>query len=99
MRRTAKRSTHVSCYRGAMGLGKNVARAILDLSETGVRLLVDHSLTAGEEVEVNLEGIAHRKPVRLRAEVIWCLPMQEEGIYCAGISFRRPLQFRAMQEM
>ncbi|MGF1581737.1 MAG: PilZ domain-containing protein [Gemmataceae bacterium] len=82
-----------------MGLGRNIALTVLDVSETGVRLLVDRPLEPGEEVEVNLEVIVHRHAFRLRANVVWCLAVEYQGCYCKGIAIRRQLPCRTFQEM
>lgn len=98
IRRQARRTTKVTLYRGPMGLGSNLAIKILDLSETGTRLLIATELTQREEVEINLLGMGQARPVRLPAEVVWCIETKE-GEFCVGIQFRRPLNFRDLQGM
>ena len=46
-----------------MGLGANIAVRVLDLSDSGVRLLVRRAVKPGQEVEVTLESIGLVKPV------------------------------------
>src|SRR5256885_2178544 len=43
-RRAPKGSTRVTCRRGSLGLGPNLALSLLDVSETGARLLVKEPL-------------------------------------------------------
>jgi PilZ domain len=86
----AKTSIKIIMFRGTSGLGYNVARSVLDLSQTGVRLLVKEPLPANMEVLVQLESMSHRRPVQIRAKVIWCRPMAD-GSHCVGVDFGSPM--------
>jgi hypothetical protein len=80
----------VTCYTGPCGLGMNVARALLDVSQTGARLLVTQELTAGREVEVGLLGAGQTRRTIRAAHVVWCVATAEGG-FCVGLRFQKPL--------
>jgi hypothetical protein len=98
VRRHARRTTKATCYGGKLGLGPNLATHILDVSETGARLRVREACTQGQEIEIYLTTVSHRKPLRMRGDVVWCL-RTEDGDYCIGIQFRGTLPFRDVQLM
>lgn len=97
MRRQSKRSTKIYCH-GPMGLGPNLAVKLLDVSEIGLRALLTKEFPVGTELEVHLESICHRRPIRRWAEVVWSIPTQD-GEYNVGISLRRPLPYRDLYYM
>ena len=96
IRRPTRRTTKAACYGGKLGLGPNIATHILDISETGARLRVKDECTKGQEIELYLTTLSHRKPLRVRADVVWCLQTQD-GDYCIGVEFRGHLPFRDVQ--
>lgn len=87
-----KTSIKIVMFRGTSGLGHNVARSILDLSQTGVRLLVKELLPVDMEVLVQLESMSHRRPLQIRAKVIWCRPLAD-GSHCVGVDFGSPMPY------
>jgi hypothetical protein len=90
-RQLPKGSTKARAYRNHLGLGPNIAVAVLDVSESGVRLLLKEDLPIGREFEVELESIAH-KAVKLHAEVIWSLATAD-GKYCVGSRFTKDIDY------
>jgi hypothetical protein len=97
-RKQPKRSTKVRCVPNRHGLGDNVAVQVLDVSETGVRLILRQAATVGQEVEVVLEATTDRRPHKLVAQVIWCVPTAD-GTYCVGAHFEKPLPYAALQAL
>ena len=91
-RKKPKSSTKVFTCKGMMGLGANLALSILDLSETGIRLLMKEPLAKGQEVEITLEGIQHRRPLKLGGHVIWTVPAAD-GRHCIAVHFLRSLSY------
>jgi hypothetical protein len=91
-RAPAKTNAKVTCRRGTLGLGPNLAGGVLDLSETGIRLVVREDLPPGLEIEVGLEGLGHPRPLRLTARVVWSVATAD-GRYCIGAEFRRRLTY------
>jgi hypothetical protein len=97
-RRTAKKAVRVTCRKGALDLGPSCALRVLDLSESGVRMLVSQPLEPGEAVTVSLEGHGHNRPLRLTAKVIWCVP-SSDGTHCVGIYFDKRLPYADLTRM
>src|SRR5689334_15898842 len=87
-----KSSTKASCFRGVMGLGKNLAVTLLDLSEEGVRLLLKEPLPVGQEVEVHLDSLQHRRPLKVSGQVVWSVPAAD-GSCCVGVQFSKSVRY------
>jgi hypothetical protein len=96
IRRPTRQTTKVICFGGKLGLGPNIANQILDISETGARLRVKEECVKNQELELHLSGLSHRRPVRMRGEVVWCV-RTNEGDYCVGVQFRGCLPFKDVQ--
>ena len=97
-RQKPKRSTKAVCLKGAFGLGRNIALSVLDVSETGARLVVKESLAPGPEVEVSLESIQLPRPAKRAATVGWCVAA-ENGTYGIGVRFAKMLGFADWQSL
>jgi hypothetical protein len=91
-RQSVKRSARAACRKGGLGLGPNLAASLLDVSQTGSRLVVTAPLEKGQQVEVTLEGIGGRRPVKLLASVVWCVPAAD-GNYCVGCTFEKRVSY------
>jgi hypothetical protein len=85
----AKDSTKVTCFTREDGPTENVARGIVNLSETGICLLTGASLEMGQAVEVHLNG-GPEQTQRALGSVIWCRPATD-GLFHMGIQFHSPL--------
>jgi hypothetical protein len=95
-RRPAKRSSRVKCTTGKFGFGPNVAVTLLDMSETGIRLVLNTALATGHEVEISMDSIGGgRQPTRIPGEVIWCVPMAD-GNHCLGVRFTKALPWAVL---
>jgi hypothetical protein len=68
--------------------GGNVAVCTLDLSPTGIRLVVRTPLTPGDSVEVTLPS--EDLPLKVRGRVTWSAPLPD-GCTCVGVHFDAPL--------
>ncbi|MBY0232505.1 MAG: PilZ domain-containing protein [Gemmataceae bacterium] len=90
-RQAAKGSTRVRAYRNALGLGPNIGVRALDVSETGVRLVLKEALPVGQEFEVEIEGPA-MKPFKAAATVRWTVKA-EDGTFLVGASFDRSVGY------
>ena len=91
-RRPPKGKARVTCRRGALDLGPDLALAVLDLSEWGARLLVRESLDPGREVLILLRGEANSRPVRRVSDVVWSLAAAD-GVYCIGVRFQKRVPY------
>ena len=83
-RRPSKHRVKVACRPNAMDLGANVALSLLDLSETGARLMVKTALPPGREVTISLEGGEVEHPAAPCASPTWpgaCRP--PTGTFCS----------------
>lgn len=98
IRRKPKTSTKVTCVTGKMGFGPNVAISLLDVSETGIRLIIKTPVQPGHEVEIGLEGLADRRTTKLPAQVIWCAALAD-GSHCLGARFAKPLDYGLLQAL
>ena len=97
-RRPPKRSTKATGHKGPLGLGPNVVVSVVDLSESGARLVVKVPLEKGQEVEVNLQGQSQARPVKLPAVVVWVTPLPD-STYSAGVAFQRRLSYPDLQDL
>jgi len=75
-----------------MGLGVNLAVSAVEVSETGACLVVKAPFDQGEEIEVNLEGMVHRRPIRKMARVVWCVSAGPER-WRVGVQFQGSLRY------
>jgi PilZ domain len=98
-RRRAPRSrVRVTCRRGGLDLGPNLALSVQDLSEAGVRLVVKEPLEPGREVSIGLEGQSHSRPILRGGVVIWCLD-RPDGAYWIGVRFEKELPYTLVLEL
>lgn len=97
-RRPPRSLIRLECRKGSYGLGRNIAKQFLDLSETGVRLVVSAELQTGQEVEVLLHGTGLGRAVKRLARVVWVVKAGEES-YCAGLHFDKPLDYASVQQI
>jgi hypothetical protein len=88
-RQSAKSSTKVRAYKNTLGLGKNIAVTVLDVSEAGVRLVLKEDLPIGHDFEVNLESVCYR-PVKITAQVVWCMALAD-GNFVVGARFHKSI--------
>jgi hypothetical protein len=87
----AKKSAKVHATRNWLGLGPNIAIQILDISESGIRLLLREPMETGKEFEVTLEGPGSR-PNRHLAQVVWCVALPD-GSYVVGAKWEKYLPY------
>jgi hypothetical protein len=97
-RQQVKRSTRVSCFRGPLGIGPNLLVSVLDVSETGVRLVLKELVEKGRSLEVHLEGVWQREPIKVSAEVVWVVPTAD-GNFCVGAQLQRRLHHSDLQSL
>jgi hypothetical protein len=73
-------------------LGPDLLVTTLDISETGVRVVLKSAVEKGREVELLFQGLNCGRPVKRTARVVWTVPL-EDGNYCAGLHLDRPLRY------
>src|SRR3954471_1482551 len=91
LRRPAKGKVKVVCYKGSLDLGANLALAVLDVSETGLRIVVTMPLGRGQEVLLLLQGQGNMRQIKRSGYVVWCVPTND-GKYVVGIRLTKYLQ-------
>src|SRR2546430_2060349 len=96
-RQQPKRSTRAVAYGNALGLGRNIATGVLDVSETGVRLRLKQDLPVGKEFEIVLEGVGNRS-IRILAEVVWSIPAAD-GTFVVGSKFQKNVNYGDLQSL
>ena len=92
-RRQPKGKVKITCRRGAADMGPNLALELLDLSETGVRLVVQAELKEKTEVSIGVEALVHRRPIVRTGRVVWCLPTADER-FCIGVRLDKYLPYQ-----
>jgi hypothetical protein len=97
-RRKPKASTRLTCATGKLGMGANRALSILDVSETGIRMVLKTPPKVGEEMQINLESIVDKRAHALAATVIWCATLAD-GNHAVGARFQKPLPYAVLQSL
>ena len=98
LRRKPRGKIKTICRRGALDLGSNLAVSLLDISETGIRLILREPLRSGQDVSITLEGVSCIRPVTRLGKVIWSVP-SADGTYCTGVNLEKRLEYRQFQEL
>jgi hypothetical protein len=102
-RRRARRTplsglARVECRKGRLGLGANLTVKVLDLSETGVCLIVKSALKPGEDVELLLDSPGFPRPLSCPGEVVWSVALAD-GSRGIGVNFAQALSAAACQRL
>jgi hypothetical protein len=92
MRRSPKRSSKITCRKGALGLGPNIGVRLLDLSEAGLRMIVKKELTTKDEVEIGLMAPGGVRETICKGRVVWVVPTAD-GEFAVGILFEKRLPY------
>lgn len=98
MRRQPRRTSRVACRKGVLGLGPNLAVRLLDISESGARLIVKVSMGARQEVEIVLVPPGGAREVVRNGAVVWSVPT-EDGAFCIGIHFDKRVDYSALCDL
>jgi len=98
-RRCKARSTvKLECRKGWMGLGANVATTLMDVSETGVRVVVSQELVLRQDVEIILAGYGMKQAIKRIGKVCWQLKL-DDGKFCVGLAFEKRLPYAEWQSI
>jgi len=97
-RRVAKTAARVECRKGALGLTKNIAAGFVDLSETGIQLVVCAPLGRGDEVEILLSAVGGRT-VKILGQVVWAASGLVEGIHRIGVRFDKRVPYATLMDL
>lgn len=95
-RRKPRTSVKVQCRKGTHGLGPNVAVSLLDISDSGIRVVLKQELTNRDEVEIMIVAHGVLGTIKRHGYVRWQLKL-ENGLFCAGIEFQKSIKYRDWQ--
>jgi hypothetical protein len=90
--RRKPKGVQVSCRRGGLGVGPNIAVLLRSLSDSGARLIVSSALRPGEEVEVEFRSTSYPKIIRRLADVVRVKAVPG-NVYCIAVQFQKRLHF------
>jgi hypothetical protein len=88
----------LECRKGAIGLGLNLATTLMDVSETGVRLVISKELALQQEVEIVLTSHGLKQPIKRLGNIRWQLKL-DDGKYCLGVEFQKRLAYSDWQNL
>jgi hypothetical protein len=97
-RRKPRGCVKLECRHGAYGLGPNLATLVLDVSDTGTRIIVKNELQLEGEVEITIAGYGMQKPIKRLANVRWQVTL-DDGRFCVGVEFQKRLIYRDWQNL
>ena len=92
-------SARVECRRSGAGLSPNLVIDALNVSETGIRLLLREALAIDEEVQLLLHADDLPEPAIRQGKVVWSLELPAYGYYYAGVRFDCPLRTEEFQHL
>ena len=98
IRRATRSWAKATCRKGTLDLGGDIAMRVLDLGETGVRLVVGQQIETGQEVAVTLDAPNNIKPMRIVGDVVWSLETAERQ-FCVGVQFRKRIAFKDVMRL
>jgi hypothetical protein len=95
----ARRHMGVVCRPGTSGLGPNLARGLVDLTEDRIQVRLNAPIALKAEVEVELTPPGVGKPLKLRGAVVTCRPSTDGKSFVAKVLLRHRLTFRQLAEL
>ena len=99
LRRASARShVKLQCRKGALGLGPNLASRVLDISDSGARLIVTQELKLSAEVEISIDGHGMKGMIRRLGIIRWQVKL-ETGQFCVGVEFHKCLDHGIWQKL
>src|SRR5436309_1737335 len=97
-RRRPRTSVKIECRKGSYGLGPNLGAAVLDVSDTGARLIVLEGFNLAAEVELQIMSYGINKPIKRLAVIRWQVTLAD-GRFCIGAEFLKRLDYRDWQNL
>jgi hypothetical protein len=91
-RRPPRSGLRVAVRAGTMGLGPDLAAGLIDLSEDGLCVRLKAPLPLKSEAEVCFEKVGSSRPIKVTAEVRWCVTDPDGGVR-AGLQLRHRLPY------
>jgi hypothetical protein len=98
-RRAQVRTTvKFQCRMGSYGLGPDLASAVLDLSDSGARLIIKQPLEPTAEVEILISGYGMKSFLKRLGNIRWQVKL-DGGQFCVGVEFQKRLDYRDWQNL
>jgi PilZ domain len=91
-RRPPRSGLKVYVRAGTMGLGPDLSTGLIDVSEDGLCVRLTAPLAVRSEAEIVFEKIGSNRPIKVMAEVRWCVT-DPDGASRAGLQFRHRLPY------
>lgn len=95
-RKGARPTLKLVVRRGTMGLGRNIALDILNLTEDGIGFRANEELGRGEEIEVTLTKPGQNRTLKIIADVCWCGEVPSDGlseVFVVGAKLRKRIAY------
>ena len=93
LRRNPRPRLKVLCYKGSLDIGQNIAVSLLDVSESGVRMIVKTALDINQQINFSLQGPIHMRPLSSAGRVVWAVPTAD-GNCCIGVRLDKYLRYQ-----
>ncbi len=97
-RRAPRNSVKAECRKGAYGFGKNLAVQTLDLSESGIRMIVSECIDLATEVKIVIDGYGMNKALK-HSGIVRSVAKLENGRFSIGIEFHKQIPYRDWQTL
>lgn len=97
-RRAPRTGVSITFRPGSLGLGPDLALALVDLHEDGLCMRLKSAVNVGIEAEVTLSPSGRRKPTKLDAAVRWCREAGD-GTFLVGLSLRKRMLHKDLSEL
>jgi PilZ domain len=94
----ARTTVKVQCRKDSHGLGANLALRVLDISDSGICLIVTQPLEAMAELEILINGYGMKDVIKRLANIRWRVDL-ESGQCCVGVVFQKSLAYRDWQTL
>src|SRR5438067_920828 len=97
-RMSARSSATVEVRRGNLGLGRNLAVLLLDISEGGVCVVLKEALEPMDETAVLLSASGLVRPIKRISTIRWAVKL-EDGNYCIGVTFDKRIPYAEVSSL
>ena len=94
----ARSNLRLECRKGSYGLGPNLTSKVLDVSDTGARIVVTQPIDVLGEVEIIVNGYGMKGMIKRLGNIRWQVKL-ETGEYCVGVEFQKCLPYRDWQNL
>jgi hypothetical protein len=89
-RRLPPRHTTKASCRAAGSVVPDLLLSIIDLSQTGARIILKGEITEEMELELTFTNPLLQQPLTIAGIVMWSRPLTDDR-YCVGVQFKAPV--------